>query len=99
MEVSYSDVENKRKGIKTRLQTDLKFKQGKIFDVSQKYDVDMFSTTITGSKAFAAGQKIRELKKRIFRLKSLEKKSKKGHIKTYEIVKKSTEKMNSLPLR
>ena len=33
----------------------------------------MFSTAIRGGKAFAAEQNIRELKKRIFRLKSLEK--------------------------
>ena len=34
----------------------------------------MFSTAVRGSKAFAAEQKIRELKKRIFRFKSLENK-------------------------
>ena len=34
----------------------------------------MFSTAVRGGKAFAAKQKLRELKKRIFRLKAMEKK-------------------------
>lgn len=34
----------------------------------------MFSTAFRGGKAFGAEQKTRELKKRIFRLESLEKK-------------------------
>ena len=37
----------------------------------------MFSTNVRGGKAFAAEQKIRGLKKRIFRLKSFNKKGKK----------------------
>ena len=37
----------------------------------------MLSTAVRGGKAFAAQQKLRELKKRIFRLKALEKKFKK----------------------
>ena len=36
----------------------------------------MFSAAIRGEKSFGAEQKIRELKKRIFRLKSLEKRKK-----------------------
>ena len=42
----------------------------------------MFSTAVRGGKAFEAEQEIRELKKRIFRLISLEKKFKYGHNKT-----------------
>ena len=38
----------------------------------------MFSTNVRGEKAFAAEQKIRGLKKRIFRLKSFNKKDKKN---------------------
>ena len=78
MEVFHRDVENKRKGIKTRLQRDLQFKQEKIFDLNKKYNVDMFSMAVRGGKAFAAEQKIIELKKRIFRLKSLKKNPKRG---------------------
>ena len=39
-----------------------------------KCNVDMFSTALKSGKAFATEQKLRELKKRIFRLKTLEKK-------------------------
>ena len=51
----------------------LRFKQKEIFDLNKKYNVEMFWTAIRGGKAFSAERKIRELKKRIFRLKSLEK--------------------------
>lgn len=34
----------------------------------------MFSTAVRGGKTFAAEQKLRELKRKIFRLKALEKK-------------------------
>ena len=51
-----------------RLLTDFQFKQKKIFDLNKKYNVEMFSTAFRGGKAFAAEQKIRELKKRINRL-------------------------------
>ena len=71
MEIFYKEVEEKRKGQKTRLQTDQEFKEKKIFEPNKKYSVDMFSTTVRGGKAFAAEQKLRELKK------ALEKKIKK----------------------
>ena len=77
MEISYKEVEEKRKGKKTRLQTDQELKQKKIFELNKKYNVGMFSTAVRGGKTFAAEQKLRELKKTIFRLKALGKKSKK----------------------
>ena len=96
MEIFYKEVEGKRKGQKTRLQTDQEFKQKKIFDLNKKYNVDMFLTVVRGGKAFAAEQKLRELKKRIFRLKAMKKRlSKKPN--PYEIIKKSVDNMNSLP--
>ena len=36
MEVFYKEVEGKRKGLKTRFQTDQEFKQKKIFDLKKK---------------------------------------------------------------
>ena len=77
IEIFYKEVEQKRKDKKTRLQTDQEFKRKKIFKLNIKYNIDMFSTAVRGGKAFAAEQKLRELKKRIFRLKALEKKFKK----------------------
>ena len=57
----------------------------------------MFSTAVRGGKAFAAKQKLSELKKkRISRLKAMEKRlSKKPN--PYKIIKKSVDNMNSLP--
>ena len=42
---------------------DQEFKQKKKFDLNKKYSVNMFSTAVSGGKAFAAEQKLRELKK------------------------------------
>ena len=72
IDIFYKEIEEK-KVQKTRLQTDQEFKQEKIFELNKKYNGEMFSTTVRGGKAFAAKQKLRELKKRIFRLKALEK--------------------------
>ena len=51
----------------------MEFTQNKIWEINSKYNVDMFPTTARGRKAFPAEQKIRQLKKKIFRLKFLEK--------------------------
>ena len=42
LEKFYKDVEEKRKKKKMRIQTDLQFKQKKIFDLNKKYNVEMF---------------------------------------------------------
>ena len=60
METFYKEVENIRKGQKTWLQTDLEFKQKKMFDLNKKYNVERFSTVVRVGKVFAAEQKIRE---------------------------------------
>ena len=65
LEKFYKEVANKCKNKKMRLQTDLEFKH-----------VDMFSTAVRGGKAFAAEQKLRELKKRLSRLLAIKKNSK-----------------------
>ena len=48
-----------------RLQTDGKFQQTNINKLNEEYDVDMYGTNLRGGKAFAAEQKIRELKKAV----------------------------------
>ena len=45
------------------LQTDQEFKQRKIFELNKKFNVEMYSKNLMDGKAFAAEQKIRELKK------------------------------------
>ena len=61
LEMFYDDVKNKRKGKKMRLQVDQEFQQLQIKDLNKKNNIEMFSTSIRGEKAFAAEQKIREL--------------------------------------
>ena len=56
----------------------------------------MLSTTARGGKAFEAKQKLRQSKKRIFRLKAMEKRLSKK-INPYRIIKMSVDNMSSLP--
>ena len=79
-----------------RLKTDLEFKQKKIFDLYKKYNVETFSTAVRSGKAFAAEQKIRELKKRISRLSALQK-NMKVKCSPKNIIEKAVDNMNSLP--
>lgn len=75
MEEFYDDINETRYLNKMmRLQTDLEFQQNNIKRLHKKYNVDMFSTRLPGKKAFAAEQKIRELKKLLLKSKSLNKK-------------------------
>ena len=53
-----------------RPQVDQEFQQVKIKDLNELNNINMFSTSLRGGKAFAAEQKIRELKTRIAKLKS-----------------------------
>ena len=77
LETFYKEIESKRnKNEKMRLQTDQEFQQNEIKILNVKYNVEMFSSRIRGGKAFAAEQKIRELKKIIFKTKNVYKMSK-----------------------
>ena len=51
-----------------RLQVDNEFQQVKIKDLNNKNNVEMFTTSVRGGRAFAAEQKIRELKSKIAKL-------------------------------
>ena len=48
-----------------RLQVNNEFQQVKTKDLNEMNDVEMFTTSVRGGKAFAAEQKIRELETRI----------------------------------
>ena len=45
-----------------RLQTDQEFKQRNIEQLNKKFNIEIYSTHVRGGKAFAAEQKICELK-------------------------------------
>ena len=100
LEKFYTDVAEKRKNKKMRLQTstnDLEFKQKKIFDLNKKYNVEMFSTAVRGGKAFGAEHKPLELKKRISRLLVLQRNSKAKLKSPNLLIQKAVENMNSFP--
>ena len=65
--------------------------------MNKKYNVDMFSTAVRGGKAFAAEQKLRELKKRLSRLLVLQRNSKTKLKSPNILIQKAVENMNSLP--
>ena len=64
----YEEVDSKRKSKKMKLQVDQEFQQIKIKDLNELNNVEMFSTSLRGGKAFVAEQKIKELKTRISKL-------------------------------
>ena len=92
MEQFYEQVKDKRNGKEMKLQVDQEFQQLKIKDLNKQNNVKMFSTSLRGGKAFAAEQKIRELKTRISKLKG-----QKLKITPNKIIEISTKNMNIQP--
>ena len=72
-----------------RLQVDNEFQQIKIKDLNDENNVEMFTTSVRGGKAFAAEQKIRELKIRISKMSA-----QKLKISPSKIIEASTANMN-----
>ena len=96
LEIFYKEIETKRnKNEKLRVQTDKEFQQNEIKKLNQKYNVEMFSTRLRGGKAFAAEQKIRELKKVIFKTKKAYNLTKKK-INSKKIIEQSVKNLNKI---
>ena len=72
-----------------RLQVDNEFQQVKIKDLNGENNVEMFTSSVRGGKAFAAAQKIRELKTRIAKINA-----QKLKISPSKIIQNSTLNMN-----
>ena len=68
MKLFYNEVQEKIKNKRMRLQVDNEFQQLKTQDLYNENNVEMFTTSIRGGKAFAAEQKIRELKTTVAKL-------------------------------
>ena len=68
MKLFYNEVKGKRKGKRMRLQVDNEFQQVRIKDMNDEKNVEMFTSSVRGGKAFAAGQKIREFQTTIAKL-------------------------------
>lgn len=75
-----------------RLQVDNEFQLVKIKDLNDPNNVDMFTTALSGGKAFSAEQKIRELKTRIAKLNA-----QKLKISPTKIIEMSVANMNIRP--
>ena len=89
MKLFYDEVKGKRKGKLMKLQLDNEFQQVKIKDLNDENNVEMFTSSVRGSKVFAAEQKIRELKTRITKLNA-----QKLKITPSKIIQNSTQNMN-----
>ena len=70
MKLFYDEVKSERKNKRMRLQVDNEFQQVKIKDLNDENNVEMFTSSVRGGKAFAAEQKIREPKTRKSKLNS-----------------------------
>ena len=68
IKIFYGEIKNKRSKKTMRLQVDNEFQQVKIKDLNDKINVEMFTTSVRRGKAFAAEQKIREIKSRMAKL-------------------------------
>ena len=68
MKLFYDEVRSKRKNKRIRLQVDNEFQQVKIKDLNNENNVEMFTSSVRSGKAFAAEQRISELKTRISKL-------------------------------
>ena len=88
----YDEIKNNRKNKLIRLQVDNEFQPVKIKDLNEMNNVEMFTTSIRGGKAFAAEQKIRELKTRISKLNA-----QKPKISPTKIILNSAINMNNIP--
>ena len=92
MKQFYEDINNKRNMKKTiRLQVENEFQEVKIKDLNDEKNVEMFTSSVKGVKAFAAEQKIPELKSSIARLNALKMK-----VTSTKIITTSSENMNSV---
>ena len=89
MKLFYDEVRSKRKGKCMRLQVDNEFQQAKIKDLNNENNVEMFTSSVRGGEAFAAEQKIKELKTRVSNLNA-----RKLKISPVKIVQNSTLNMN-----
>ena len=64
MKQFYEDMKNKRNIKKTmRLQVDNEFQQVQIKDLNEKNNIEMFTSSMRGGKAFAAEQKNKRIKR------------------------------------
>ena len=82
------------------MQTDLEFQQNEIKRLNKKCNVEMFSSRVRRGKAYAAEQKIRELKELLFKSKKAHKTSSSSkHLNPKKLIRTATANMNNIRLQ
>ena len=79
-----------------RLQTDLEFQLNEIKKLNEKYNNEMFSSRVRGGKAYTAEQKIKELKKLLFKSKKVHNTSSTQRLDPKKFIRKATANMNNV---
>ena len=97
LELFYKEIESKHiKNERMRLQTDLEFQQNKIKKLNQKYNVEMFSSKTRGRKAFAAEQKMRDIKTLLFKSKWLHKATKTKRLDSKKLIRNAVQNVSNI---
>ena len=65
MKLFYDEVTSKRKNKRMRLQVDNEFQQVKIKDLNDEKNIEMFTSSVRGGKAFVFEQKNRILNSKL----------------------------------
>ena len=100
MEQFYEEIEAKRySSEQMRIQKDLDFRQREIKKLNQKYNALMFHTKITGGKAFAAKEKVREFKKILEKSKRMHKSNSTKRTEPKKLIQRATNNLNSIAFK
>ena len=68
MKLFYDEVRSKTKSKRMRLQVDNELQQVEIKDLNDENNIEMFTSSVTGGRAFASEKNIRGLKSRVAKM-------------------------------
>ena len=68
MKLFYDEVRSKTKSKRKRLQVDNELQQVEIKDLNDENNIEMFTSSVTGGRAFASEKNIRGLKSRVAKM-------------------------------
>ena len=91
MKLFYDEVRSKTKSKRKRLQVDNELQQVEIKDLNDENNIEMFTSSVTGGRAFASEKNIRGLKSRVAKMNP-----QKLKIKRTKIIQNSALNMNTM---
>ena len=91
MKLFYDEVRSKTKSKRMRLQVDNELQQVEIKDLNDENNIEMFTSSVTGGRAFASEKNIRGLKSRVAKMNP-----QKLKIKRTKIIQNSALNMNTM---